>query len=98
MTLSFFRRRIALSTLLLALLASSPFSLALDINTATAVELTQLKGVGPKRAEAIVRYREANGPFTSHEALLDVPGIGAKVLADNAKDIELSTRVSASVQ
>lgn len=62
---------------------------ALDINSATAAELQQLKGVGPKRAEAIIRYRDSNGPFKTREELLDVPGIGSKVLSDNTDLIEL---------
>ena len=35
----------------------------MDINTASAEELQTLKGVGPKRAEAIIRYREEKAPF-----------------------------------
>lgn len=37
----------------------------ININTATAEELTQLKRIGPKYAEKIIRYREANGPFST---------------------------------
>ena len=47
-----------------------------NINTATAAELETLSGVGPKTAEAIVEYREANGPFESIEGIMNVPGIG----------------------
>lgn len=47
-----------------------------NINTATAAELEALSGVGPKTAEAIVEYREANGPFESIEDIVNVPGIG----------------------
>ncbi|MBM7423627.1 MULTISPECIES: helix-hairpin-helix domain-containing protein [Spongiibacter] len=75
----------------LALTFSAPAS-ALNINTATAAELTELKGVGPKRAQAIVRYREKHGPFQDREALLDVPGVGKKVLKDNLAIIELEAR------
>jgi lipopolysaccharide assembly protein B len=42
-----------------------------------------LKGVGPARAEAIVAWREANGPFKSPEDLVLVQGIGERVLEDN---------------
>ncbi len=48
----------------------------IHINTATAQELEALPGIGPSLAEAIVTYREENGPFASVEALDDVPGIG----------------------
>ena len=34
-----------------------------------------LKGIGPARAEDIVRYREEHGPFQSVEEIMDVPGI-----------------------
>jgi competence protein ComEA len=35
----------------------------------------ELKGVGKVKAEAIVAYREANGPFTTVDQLLEVKGI-----------------------
>jgi competence protein ComEA len=47
-----------------------------DINTATTAEMETLPGIGPKTAESIVEYREANGPFESIEDIMDVPGIG----------------------
>lgn len=62
----------------------------ININTATVSELTALDGIGTKRAEAIVRYRQAHGPFTSVEELLNVPGIGEGILADIRSDITLS--------
>ncbi len=51
------------------------------LNRAVADELTALPGVGPVLAERIVAYREANGPFSSVEDLLQVPGIGEAKLA-----------------
>jgi len=47
-----------------------------NINTATQAELEALQGIGPAKAKAIVEYREANGPFTSTESLVNVDGIG----------------------
>jgi competence protein ComEA len=53
---------------------------AVDINTADAVALEELPGVGPSIAQAIVEWREANGPFASVDELEDVPGIGPATL------------------
>ncbi|MBN2848102.1 MAG: helix-hairpin-helix domain-containing protein [Coriobacteriia bacterium] len=50
----------------------------ININTATAVELEELPGVGPATAATIVDDRETNGPFTTPEDLMRVPGIGPK--------------------
>lgn len=47
-----------------------------SLNSATAAELTSLPGVGEATAAAIVAHREANGPFTTVEQLMDVRGIG----------------------
>lgn len=57
-----------------------------NINTATAEELTALKYVGEKSAQKIIEHRKANGPFEKVEDLLNVPGIGPKTLEVN-KDI-----------
>lgn len=53
----------------------------INLNTASAVELESLPGVGPATASAIVDHRERNGPFASVEKLLDVRGIGEAKLA-----------------
>jgi comEA protein len=52
----------------------------IDLNEATAQELTALPGIGPVRAAAIVRLREARGAFRSIDELLDVRGIGPVTL------------------
>ena len=46
-----------------------------NINTATAEELTSLSGIGESRAQSILRYRESNGAFQSIEDLMKVEGI-----------------------
>lgn len=47
----------------------------ININTATATELTALPGIGDVKAQAIVAYREANGDFESIEDIMNVDGI-----------------------
>ena len=54
---------------------------AVDVNSATASELSTLPGVGPKTAEKIIAYRSQNGPFASCDQLTKVKGIGAKKVA-----------------
>ena len=58
----------------------------INLNKATAVELSKLKGIGMKYAERIVEYRDKNGPFKNVEDLLNVQGIGPKTLEKN-KDL-----------
>ena len=56
----------------------------ININTAGAKELTKgLKGIGMKKAQAIVTYREANGKFKNTKDLLNVKGVGNKILEQN---------------
>lgn len=76
--------------LLCVLLTFSSFVFAepVNINTASAEELAEnLKGVGPKKALAIIEYREANGPFFTPEEITNVKGIGPKTLEKNLEDI-----------
>ena len=53
----------------------------LDLNSASPEELSLLEGIGPALSDAIVLYRESNGPFETEDELLLVPGIGEKKLA-----------------
>jgi competence protein ComEA len=55
----------------------------ININTATVGELTELQKVGPKTAERIVAYRDANGPFQTVDDLVNVKGVGDKILELN---------------
>ncbi|MEK6775644.1 MAG: helix-hairpin-helix domain-containing protein [bacterium] len=52
----------------------------INLNQATAAEISALPGLGEKKAEAIVEYRTQNGPFAAVEDLLKVKGIGEKLL------------------
>ncbi|WJV55072.1 helix-hairpin-helix domain-containing protein [Prodigiosinella aquatilis] len=61
-----------------------------NINTATAEQLAAImNGVGLKKAQAIVTYREQNGPFTQIEQLQEVPGIGASLVGRNLSRLKL---------
>ncbi len=55
----------------------------INVNTADAGVLTHLKGVGEKKAQAIVAYRKQHGPFNSLEQFEAVPGIGPSIIAQN---------------
>lgn len=52
-----------------------------NINTAPLTQLVLLPGIGEVKAQAIVDYREQNGPFQSTEELLEVKGIGEATYA-----------------
>lgn len=70
------------------------FAGPVNVNTADAETIArELQGIGPAKARAIVSYREENGPFESVDDLLEVEGIGPKVLEDNRKNILLEDRV-----
>ncbi|MBB5207311.1 ComEA family DNA-binding protein [Chiayiivirga flava] len=78
--------RIMLGSLLLSLVLALPAMAAdtVDINTADAATLAAvLDGVGDAKAQAIVAYREENGPFQSVDQLAEVKGIGLKTLEKN---------------
>lgn len=54
--------------------ASAP----VNLNTATAIQLESLPGIGPRTAERIIEYREKNGGFKKIEELMNVQGVGEK--------------------
>lgn len=59
-------------------------SSTVNINTADAEALAlELKGIGQKRAESIVAYRDQHGPFSSIEELANIKGIGKKIIEQN---------------
>ncbi|WP_208949890.1 helix-hairpin-helix domain-containing protein [Rahnella sp. ChDrAdgB13] len=61
-----------------------------NINTATAEEFAKvMNGVGMKKAQAIISYREELGQFTDIEQLREVPGIGAALFERNKDRLKL---------
>ncbi len=59
----------------------------ININTADTAELAQLEGIGEKKAQAIVEYREKNGRFRTAEGLTNVDGISNSILEKNIERI-----------
>ncbi len=54
-----------------------------NVNTASAEELSQLGNIGPAKAAAIVAHRDENGPFRSVQELTNVSGIGERTVEMN---------------
>ncbi|CAI1901822.1 competence protein ComEA helix-hairpin-helix repeat region [Serratia ficaria] len=70
--------------------ASAADEVTVSINQADAEQLaSMLKGVGLRKAEGIVRYREQNGPFTQIEQLQEVPGIGPALFEKNRARLKM---------
>jgi comEA protein len=67
----------------------------ININTASAQDLTSLRGIGEKTAEAIVEYRESHGPFKSVEELVEVRGIGEKLMASLRDSVTVGAAANA---
>lgn len=64
-------------------------ALTVNINTADVQVLTQLKGIGDKKAADIIAWRETNGKFESVEQLLEVKGIGKSILEANKSKLTI---------
>ncbi len=62
----------------------------ININNADEKELMVLKGIGHKKAKAIVEYREKYGHFTSIEGIMEVKGIGTGIFRNIKQDICIS--------
>lgn len=61
----------------------------IDINRATAAELTGLPGIGEAKAEMIVQYREQHGAFSCPEDILNVTGIGNSIFEQIREKIKV---------
>jgi len=79
----------ALSEALDAVIESAVNSVGVDLNTASPALLEHVSGIGPKIAQAIVAYRDAQGPFRSREALRQVSGLGPKTFEQAAGFLRL---------
>ncbi|MCY4123895.1 MAG: ComEA family DNA-binding protein [Pseudomonas sp.] len=98
-------RKNLLTALLLPLIASLSFTVnasptnattmvepmaMVDLNSADALTLQkELNGIGKAKAEAIVAYREAHGPFASVDELLEIKGIGNALLERNRDKLKV---------
>ena len=83
----------ALTTLYLGVAAAT-----VNINTASAKELETLPGIGAKKAQAIVEYREEHGgSFKSVDELKEVKGIGPKLLEKLRPEITVSNKDAQSI-
>jgi len=80
-----------LSAALVAATLLAPIAIAgpVDINSADAKTLArELQGIGMAKAEAIVSYREKNGPFRSADDLAKVKGVGRKLVDQNKANLK----------
>ena len=83
-----------LNTLILALALllplAAPAASPVNINTADKETLiTAISGVGEKKAEAIIEYREQHGPFKSVDEITKIKGIGQGILDKNRKNLSV---------
>jgi competence protein ComEA len=82
--------QVKILVLLVCLVVMPVGAAPVNVNTANAEEIaTALYGIGPYKAEAIVRYRQEHGKFKSLQALKRVRGIGQGILDGNLDDIKI---------
>lgn len=87
-----------LSAALVAATLLAPIAIAgpVDVNTADAKTLArELQGIGMAKAEAIVSYREKNGPFKSADDLAKVKGLGKKLVDQNKANLKFESAAKA---
>ena len=82
--------RVLVQALVASLLPAVTWAGPVNVNSADAATLArELDGIGQVKAEAIVEYRQKNGPVRNPEDLLKVDGIGERVLEQNRGNIRL---------
>jgi len=88
--------RALVQALVVSLLPAIAWAGPVNVNTADAATLAkELDGIGAAKAQAIVEYRQQNGPFRSPDDLLKVQGIGERVLEQNRANIRVDKAGSA---
>ncbi len=81
-------------TLLFGFFCANVSAEVVNINEANSAALQlHLTGIGPVKADAIIKYRNKHGSFKSIEELKNVPGIGSEILDSNRKSLSLNSGV-----
>ncbi|MBI5625993.1 MAG: helix-hairpin-helix domain-containing protein [Nitrosomonadales bacterium] len=88
--------------LLLVLFAFFAFSgiamAAVNLNTADKAELESVNGIGPQKAQAIIEYRNKNGPFKKVDDLKKVSGFGDKSVANMRSELTVDLAAKADLK
>ncbi len=77
------------SVFLVLFLFISAFA-AINLNTADEAALESISGIGPAKASAIIKYRDEHGSFKSVDELLNVKGVGPKMLDNIKEQVEIT--------
>lgn len=81
--------------ILTLLFSFNVFAKPVNINSASAEEIAaSLKGIGIKKANAIIQFRKKQGSFKSIDDLINVKGIGEKIILNNKQDIKISGKTN----
>lgn len=87
--------RVFFMAVFLAFASSEAYAMdKIDLNTATATQLQDVKGIGPKLAKSIVKYRTEHKGFNTLEELKSVRGVGPKNFARFKADLTLGSKKS----
>lgn len=91
-----FKKTLCALALCLAMALPALAATPVNVNAADAQTIAaSLDGIGMSKAEAIVAWRKAHGPFKSVDDLGNVKGIGAKTLSRNRDAIRLDGNAKA---